>query len=572
MLTKRLRRNTLRYVVLTPMLVVGISLGLATLHFTSVPADSGQAIGAGADPQEEAALELYTQPRASAAPRAQKAQIPQHIEPFALDSKIRENNGAEALTAFHGVVRSPGAPWLRLRFSDHNLGKSSYITITSLLDGDRQRLDAEALKIWQNSSAFFNGDAVDVELTVAPGDKGIFVKIQQIIAGEWVDKNKPRRLSPNTLISGLKDMEPELGERYVRLSLRDYPTAQTRTAPDGLGQEEFMRHDLAGVGVGFLQNRNAAARSYALNVPNPNICGPTDDRVASTDPAVGRIIGIQDCTGWLISNGAGLGAGHCQETGQVLQFNVPASLADGTIVNPPSEDQYPITYTAFTIIFDPDVTGPGNDWAVLRIGANADGETAIERQGAYYRMTRDQIPTTVRETGFGVDGPAPFFGGNLFDFNADNRTQQTDTGPFVSETVVGPNDVEIRYEVDDQKLSTGSPVIDTLNNVAIGIATHGGCTANGGENSGTGFENDNLENAIQTFPATNTVYVDRLHPVIPISEDGTVFRPFSTVIEGINAATAGATISIVEGPYNESMTISKAVTLEAPVGTVTIGP
>ena len=81
MVSKRLRGNTRRYVVIAPMLVMGISLVFATLHFTSVPADSGQAIEAGSDLQEKAALEVYTQPHASAAPRAQKAQIPQHINP-----------------------------------------------------------------------------------------------------------------------------------------------------------------------------------------------------------------------------------------------------------------------------------------------------------------------------------------------------------------------------------------------------------------------------------------------------------------------------------------------------------
>ena len=63
-------------------------------------------------------------------------------------------------------------------------------------------------------------------------------------------------------------------------------------------------------------------------------------------------------------------------------------------------------------------------------------------------------------------------------------------------------------------------------------------------------------------------YVDRGHPIV--SKDGTVFRPWDTVEEGITAATAGATVSIVKGTYNESLTITKPVTLRAPVGVVTI--
>ena len=60
------------------------------------------------------------------------------------------------------------------------------------------------------------------------------------------------------------------------------------------------------------------------------------------DPAVGRIMPV-GCTGWVISNGAFLTAGHCFTRGMTtIQFNVPASAADGTTNPPPPNDQYPI--------------------------------------------------------------------------------------------------------------------------------------------------------------------------------------------------------------------------------------
>jgi hypothetical protein len=117
--------------------------------------------------------------------------------------------------------------------------------------------------------------------------------------------------------------------------------------------------------------------------------------------------------------------------------------------------------------------------------------------------------------------------------------------------------------------NSGGPVICEGTHLSIGIHTAGGCTPTGGANSGTSFENNTLESAINTFPGANVVYVDKDHPVT--LETGTVFRPWDTVIEGaINVPTEGI-ISIVKGSYDEPITISEAMTLVAPVGVVTIG-
>jgi hypothetical protein len=90
-----------------------------------------------------------------------------------------------------------------------------------------------------------------------------------------------------------------------------------------------------------------------------------------------------------------------------------------------------------------------------------------------------------------------------------------------------------------------------------------------------------LENAIETeldsqgrrlLPGPDVRYVDRDHPVNVRLRDGSVLRPFNTVIRGgINAVPAGGIVSIVTGLYNEILTINKAMTLTAPVGTVRIG-
>ena len=118
--------------------------------------------------------------------KAQPALIPRHLVPYVLDSGVRSGVGTEPVILFKKIIRIKGVPWLQLHFSDYNLGRRSYIVITSLLDGACQRLDARTLRAWQGSSAYFNGDAVEVELHVAPGDTGVFFKIQEITVGKDV--------------------------------------------------------------------------------------------------------------------------------------------------------------------------------------------------------------------------------------------------------------------------------------------------------------------------------------------------------------------------------------------------
>lgn len=73
------------------------------------------------------------------------------------------HTGAPQLRLTH-VVRVPEAGWLRLHFRDVVLEKGSYLRITSQADGETQLLDSANLALWGSTSAYFNGDAVLVEL------------------------------------------------------------------------------------------------------------------------------------------------------------------------------------------------------------------------------------------------------------------------------------------------------------------------------------------------------------------------------------------------------------------------
>ena len=427
---------------------------------------------------------------------AQPATIPYHKEPYRMASGILESTEAETVSKFRETVRAPEAAWMRLHFSDYNLGKQSYITITSHKDGGKQRLDANSLQQWRNSTGAFNGDAVDIELYIAPEEKGIFINIGEITVGEHV------------------------------------------TGPT----EEESR---------------AVAESLCED----------DDRVSLNDAAIGRIMPV-GCTGWIISNGALLTAGHCTGANmQYIEFNVLPSQSNGTTVMSLPQDQYPID-PASIVFFNDGGGAIGNDWAVFDCFANTTTSLLPEHaQGAFYRMSRDDAPANIRITGYGTDSSPPGSTGNR---NDDSQTEQTDTGGFVGEDVQASNDVVIEYTVDTTGGNSGSPVINTTNALTIGIHTNAGCDPPSGDgNNGTGFENDDLENAIQTFPGPNVVYADKDHPVA--LEDGGVFRPFDTIGEAVTAVPAGGIVSIVTGSYDETLTINKAMTLTAPVGMVNIG-
>jgi V8-like Glu-specific endopeptidase len=435
------------------------------------------------------------------------------MEVYEVDSGVHDGIPGESMVAFQEVVRVPGAPWLRVYFSDYNLGQRSHLTITSLKDGSQQRLDARTLPQWGNGSAYFNGEAVTVELHVAPGERGIFFRMEKIKVGDWVD-----------------------------------------LAEEDLGLE--------------------------------SICG-TDNRTVSTDGRVARLTFVtaagnplNACTAWPTTNGTFLTAGHCVDfdpdlsgpllpdgvldldANDVIEFDVPNSLANGTLVFANSNDQYAINLNSVVWNFDGEGQGFGKDWAVFALFANPNtGLTRHQAQG-FFRITNGNpaASNTIRITGYGTDSTP-----NL----TRNQIQQTNSGPYQGESSSG-QDIWHRYRVDTTVGNSGSPIIWNSQNLTVGIHTNAGCTSTGGENRGTSFEHNALENALQNFPGNNSVYVDKGMPVLA-SENGTIFRPFDTVAEGVSTVAAGGIVSIVEGTYNESMTIGKAMTLSAPVGTVTIG-
>ncbi|WP_109299197.1 trypsin-like peptidase domain-containing protein [Aquimarina sp. AU474] len=197
---------------------------------------------------------------------------------------------------------------------------------------------------------------------------------------------------------------------------------------------------------------------------NKSQCGSNDDRVDSTDDAIGRIVPI-GCTGWIITNGRLVTAGHCVGSrAQIIEFNVPKSNPDRTIVHPGPEDQYPIGNFVSPY---PNSPSQANDWAVFTASANSQtGQTPIQAQGKSYNVVQSAPVGNITITGFGTDT------------GIDNQTQQTHTGPQSSVT-----NTFVRYRTDTTGGNSGSPIIDAAGN-AVGVHAYGGCSGSGGSNSG----------------------------------------------------------------------------------------
>jgi V8-like Glu-specific endopeptidase len=287
------------------------------------------------------------------------------------------------------VVRAEGATWLRLRFDAIELAPGSVLRITSLTDGARQHLNAETARQWRNTSAYFNGPAVRVELIAAEGSTGNRVVL-------------------------------------------------------------------------------AEARAGRAGVAPESQCGNADNRVASSADNRARLIDV-GCTVNLTADGCFITAGHCLASASlvdVVEFNVPLSNANGSLVHPPPSDQYvPTTNRQFNN------GGVGKDWGVFTVFANTEtGLTPLEAQGPglEFATTAPAKRSTVEITGYGVDSGSA------------NQTQQVSTGPVSS--VSGAN-TQLSYRADTEGGNSGSAVLS--GGLVVAIHSHGGCTRRGGANSGT---------------------------------------------------------------------------------------
>ena len=98
---------------------------------------------------------------------------------------------------FSHLVQVQATPWLRLYFGDVQLsgspsaGNGSFLRITSQTDGGVQVLDSLALADWGNTSGYFNGEAVLIELLARAGTGANRVVVEKVVAGIQSELDDP---------------------------------------------------------------------------------------------------------------------------------------------------------------------------------------------------------------------------------------------------------------------------------------------------------------------------------------------------------------------------------------------
>lgn len=213
-------------------------------------------------------------------------------------------------------------------------------------------------------------------------------------------------------------------------------------------------------------------------------CGPTDDRVASTAPERARLLNI-GCTASLFSDtNCFISAGHCTESlANTVEFDVPLSQSNGTIVHPPASEQYSVDQASRQWVNG----GVGNDWGLFKVFNNSTtGLNPFQAQGAHLTLASAMpaLPETIDLVGYGVDTGSA------------NQTQQRGSGPVTS--ISGST---LNHQADTTGGNSGSSILSEASQV-IAIHTHAGCSTGGsGSNSSTAITNSGLQAALATFCA-----------------------------------------------------------------------
>ncbi len=132
-----------------------------------------------------------------------------NYQTYNVSSGIRTNTEPTVETVWSHQISLPSMSSLRIVFDAVNLGPNDLIRISSPLTGEIHLLSVNEAAKWQNHSAFFNGDTLNVELVVAP-----FSTASISIAGLHV--GIPYNMPPE-LICGTDDRVLAVDSRVARI-------------------------------------------------------------------------------------------------------------------------------------------------------------------------------------------------------------------------------------------------------------------------------------------------------------------------------------------------------------------
>lgn len=436
--------------------------------------------------------------------------LPQFDQPVSISSgnhSAGENSGI----AFSKVVSVPGAAWLQLEFGDYNLGDSSYIKITSLLDGAEQELDSNAMATWQGNTALFNGDAVRVDLVAAGSDSNVSMSISNVNVGEV-----PQVELTTQTICGNADN-------------------RVGSTQNGIGR-------LLGTGVctGWLTSTgavltaghcaasaNSSGAVLQFNVPDSSSTGainnpsPIDQYPVISSSIVNQSGSATLGNDWLIFEVGNNSSGQSAIARENYWFRTTRN------------------YTA-SQLGTVRITGFGADGP-----APGFGSTGTPRNSDTFTLQTHASSSSISET---------INNANSIYWNYRAESQGGNSGGPVL------------------KSGTNTAVGIHTNG---GCGNIGGYSnpfnLPSGTNKGVSFENTSLEVAMNDYYGTNTYFIDRAHPHRSSTTSGwSTMTPNSGFNTGFVNSPDNAQLRIVEGTYAEEGIYTEPKILLAPVGSVYI--
>ena len=242
-----------------------------------------------------------------------------------IDSGRIFHNGEKSEVVWEEVVTVDDAKWMRLNFSQLALagnplgGPSSTLRITSMTDKAVQLLNAETATQWRNTSAYFNGNSVKLELLAAPNGRMNLIVIDDITSGLQVPPNVTE-----TICDDVDDRVPSSDPRVGR------------TGPGGCTAWLFNDRANCMITAGHCA---PSTEVVMFNVPlsdssgNPQFPGPEDQYAVDFDSlqAVAGGGGNDWCYfGCFPNSTTGLSAFQAQ--GQSFVLSEPAEVEPGGMI------------------------------------------------------------------------------------------------------------------------------------------------------------------------------------------------------------------------------------------------
>lgn len=300
---------------------------------------------------------------------AQTAPLRFDVFDMAVDSGVIGT--AEGGLVYSEVVEAPGADWIRLWFGDVVLPEGAEMLITSERTGEHQVLTAETLVQWSNSSAYFAGDAVYVDVVMPAGAEGR-VEVSGVHAGL-------PPLAPRTICGSTDDRELSRDQRANRLAPQGCTAWLFNNRPNSAAT---ANHCGAAGGDALWFNVPLRTSSGSVVPPSPEDQYPVDG--SSVQSAGNWGLGNDwQVFGVFSNSNTGLGPVDAGKASYVLADSAPAPdgrpiniTGYGTTSNPVPDSWYAVQKThtgaywsrsGTTIRYQADTTGGNSGSAVLDV-------------------------------------------------------------------------------------------------------------------------------------------------------------------------------------------------------------